>query len=130
MVTRNTDIGMIEATASYYLEEGDEGYAKYFTEFPSGGPFRNHSIRFESDVTNEEISVAFENDSKEIQDAYLDDDIYRLKNDPNDEDAYLLRKEQYDNIRAIPVEEQTADMKQMLAKVTEAQEKLLSLRGE
>ena len=125
-----TDIGMIEVTASYYLEKGDEGYSKYFAEFPSCGPFRNHSIRFESDVTSEEISAAFENDAEDMQDAYLDDDIHRLKNDSNDEDAYLSRKEQYDSIREIPAEEQTADMKIILAKVTEAQAKVLSLRGE
>ena len=80
------NLGLINAVASYYLEEGDEGFEKYIKEFPNRTPFRHHEHQFNPDATMEEIQEYFAGVSDEMVDAYLDDDIFRLKNDaPNTE---------------------------------------------
>ena len=45
------NLGLINAVASYYLEEGDEGFEKYIKEFPNRTPFRHHEHQFNPDAT-------------------------------------------------------------------------------
>jgi len=67
--TKYTDMGMIEITASFYLEPKDVGYAEYVAEHQWYdevakkdvlNPFCNHSIQFDYTVTLEEILYCFE----------------------------------------------------------------------
>lgn len=87
------NIGMVQVMASYYLEAGDKGYDKYIKEHPNKTPFRHHTKAFKADVSEDEIRAAFDKASADILDAYLDEDIHRLKNDPPDTQFEMYKKE-------------------------------------
>lgn len=91
------NIGMVQVTASYYLEPKDKGYEKYIKEHLNGTPFRHHEKVFRADASAEEITKAFDEAAPEILDAYLDTDMYRLKNDPPDE-KYEIYKKEFDTL--------------------------------
>jgi len=124
------EIGMVGVTASYYLEEGDEGYDKYVAEYPNRTPFRHHEKLFDADVTDTEILDYFQSVSDSLRKVYLSDDIHTLKNDsPIETDTtYLSRRQLYDYIKTVPADEQTPDMQLALAKITAAEEKVISLK--
>lgn len=128
-----TDMGMVEITASFYLEKGDEGYDKYVAEHYVDGnlnPFCNHSIQFEADVTDEEILWCFEFAMDQTHKNYLADDlpcksVGKIVNQPIN---YLSRKAFYKGVKTIPEQQQTAYMKAELSKCIYAKSKVTELK--
>lgn len=128
-----TDMGMVEITASFYLEKGDEGYDKYVAEHYVDGnfnPFCNHSIQFEADVTDEEILWCFEFAMDQTHKNYLADDLIckssgKTVNIPIN---YASRKAFFEGVKQIPNGQRTLYMKKEMGKCDSAKVKIKALK--